>query len=546
MPLTLIVANVALCFTEHNSVMAKITNVVLPLGLFYLIVGICRRIGVIVWCMLPLVIFAGFQIVLLQLYGESIISVDMFVNVATTNVSEASELLGNLLLAVFIVILLYVPMLANATVCLIRHHHTDVPTLRRVRTAGLTLTCAGAVLLAVTYAVAPGFKIEREVFPIDVASNLYIAVKRTVKSSNYDVTSRAFTHHAAFREADTTRQVHVVVIGETARGANWQLGGYSRPTNPRLSQRGDIVYFTRVLSESNVTHKSVPMLLSYIDSRNFYDSIYTAKSVFEAMEGAGYETAFISNQRPNRSFIDYFGRQAGTTRFLLDHGQPVKDMALVKALSQYLDSARSPRQMVVLHSYGSHFKYRERYPDAYSRFRPDDVSEATSYNRRRLLNAYDNTIVYTDALLDSLINTLQRRGVEATLTYVSDHGEDIYDDSRERFLHASPVPTAHQLYVPMVLWMSPQYRRAHPHDWDAARANASRDVSSSASLFHTVLDLARVTTPYWRQSLSLTAPNYAPGPRYYLNDYLDAVPLSQSALRAVDRERLARWHISIR
>lgn len=547
-PVTLILTNVLLCITEHWTPLAKVTGVVLPLGLFYLLTAMTRRIGVVVWAMFPLMIFSGFQIVLLQLYGEAIISVDMFVNVATTNVAEASELLSNLLLAVGVVLILYLPMLFSATLCILRRHHSQKRVRQAARKVGVCLTGVGLVLLGFCYGTVGGYKVERELFPVNVAANLYIAVNRTVKSSHYDVTSQHFSYHARSLRPDTVSEVHIIVIGETSRATNWQLGGYERPTNPRLSQRlGDgLVYFDKVLSESNITHKSVPMLLSHVSAADFYDSIYTTKSVFEALNSAGYQTAFISNQRPNRSFIDYFGEQAGTTRFLLHDGESVQDMALVTALRQYLDTARNPKVAMILHSYGSHFNYRERYPEGYSRFKPDNVSEASPLNRRRLLNAYDNTIVYTDAVLDSLIATLEARNVAATLTYVSDHGEDIYDDNRERFLHASPTPTAQQLYVPMLIWMSPQYRQQHPGAYATAQRNAHTDVSSSASLFHTFIQLAGIGTPYQRAELSLISPAYHPGPRYYLNDYLDAEPLSHSALHAPDFALFRQHHISLR
>ena len=108
----------------------------------------------------------------------------------------------------------------------------------------------------------------------------------------------------------------MVVIGETARAANWQLFGYGRETNPRLSRRSGLIAMPHTLSEINTTHKSVPMLLSYLDSENFGDSVAHTRSFFEAFNGAGYSTAFISNQRRNGSYIEFYGDEAQKHIFL--------------------------------------------------------------------------------------------------------------------------------------------------------------------------------------------------------------------------------------
>lgn len=106
-----------------------------------------------------------------------------------------------------------------------------------------------------------------------------------------------------------------MVVGETSRALNWQLYGYERETNPLLVQQSGLVAFPKVLTESNTTHKSVPMLLSDVTACS-YDSIYHRKGIITAFKEAGFRTAFFSNQRFNHSFIDFFGREADTFDFI--------------------------------------------------------------------------------------------------------------------------------------------------------------------------------------------------------------------------------------
>ena len=110
-PVVLIVANIALAFTETDPLLAKFTNIILPFGIYLFLMGLWKRTGIAALLSLPFMIYSAFQIVLLFLYGERIIAVDMFLNVATTNFTEATELLANLVSAIVTVCILYLPPL---------------------------------------------------------------------------------------------------------------------------------------------------------------------------------------------------------------------------------------------------------------------------------------------------------------------------------------------------------------------------------------------------------------------------------------------------
>lgn len=335
-----------------------------------------------------------------------------------------------------------------------------------------------------------------------------------------------------------------MVVGETARACNWQLAGYGRRTTPRLAGRNDIVFFNRVLSESNTTHKSVPMILSPLDASNFGDSIYHTKSIIETFKEAGYRTAFISNQKRNGSFIDFFGEQADETIFINDGSSMEErfDADLLGEMESFISrNADARKLMIVLHTYGSHFKYEGRYPASAAVFTPDNAHDATASNRPVLINAYDNTIAYTDMFLDSLASCLGATGLPAAFVYMSDHGEDIFDDERGRFLHASPNPTYYQIHVPMLVWMSDSLRAIEPDKFGVALSHASSKISSSKSAFHTLVDLAGITTPAYRSDWSLTDTAFVEQPRIYLNDYNESVALDASGLRRQDLKILERF-----
>ena len=162
------------------------------------------------------------------------------------------------------------------------------------------------------------------------------------------------------------------------------------------------------------------------------------------MKEAGFHTGFFSNQAPNNSFTELFGNEADNVRYTdFSTANHPYDSSLLPMLRQALADTTHAKKFIVLHTYGSHFLYRDRYPREFAKFLPDDAIDANAGHRNDLINAYDNTILYTDSFLADAIGLLRATGCKSALLYSADHGEDIFDDQRERFLHASPNPTYH-------------------------------------------------------------------------------------------------------
>ncbi len=538
-PLLLIVPNVALACTEHVPALYKLVNIVLPLGVYYLIMSITKRTALVVLLCFPLSFFAAFQIVLLFLYGGGVLAVDMLLNVVTTNATEVSELLMNMFWAMFWVVVLYIPPIVWAIWKLFqKDKRLSMLRLRPLRITGDCIASVGLVLLLGCYTVYPKYRASRELFPVNVGFNIAEAYQREGLSRHWPGTSQNFSYHASTTRPADEREIYVMVIGETARADNWQLLGYDRPTTPRLAQREGLVGYPFTMSESNTTHKSVPMLMSWLDSRTFGDSIAYTKGIISAFNDAGYETGFYSTQHPNNSYIDYFGKEASTAHFLIFEDSLKTDADMLAHLRSFIASAQAPKLFVVMHTYGSHFNYLDRVPAEFAYFPDHKYLSASPSARTQLINAYDNTIYYTDYLLDGLIQELEDTGLPAALIYASDHGEDIYDDQRGRFLHASPTPTYYQLHVPMVVWMSSAYRAEHPEAYKQAQAHQAMDASSTQALFHTTLDLAGIKSPYFRAIESLINPAYKEPMRLYTTDHNEGVPVSQSGWDTPDDEML--------
>jgi len=499
-----------------------------------MLVSMFRYTGWAVWVMLPFSIFAAFQIVLIFLYGGSVIAVDMFLNVVTTNMSEACELLRNLGTAIFTVVILYLPPLVWATVSLVKGWKLSYRARCEFRRYGFFLFLTGALVAIVCSVVDSRFSVVEDVFPVNVINNIKIAVDRTIDVRQYGENSSDFCYGAVSNHDKELDEFYVMVIGETSRACNWQLCGYGRATNTRLSRRDNVTFFRRALSESNTTHKSVPMLMSHITACN-YDSINYCKSIITAFKEAGFNTTFISNQASNHSYTEFFGREADRCCYLADTlGRHRYDGEMLPLVAGCLADTVCRKQFVVIHSYGSHFKYAERYPESFGSFKPDKCDEVNSDARDILVNAYDNTIEYTDMWLDELIGMIERSGRHAALVYAADHGEDIMDDDRGRFLHASPTPTYYQLHVAMLTWVSGSYNDAYPEKLAMMRRHSDVPVSSTSSFYNTLIDLGGIFTCYYNDELSVASDCYRRPRALYLDDKNDGIDIYECGLKNED------------
>ena len=536
--------NFILFFTEPTPLIARVCNVVLPVSIWWMVMTFAKRPGKMFYILFLFVFFDAFQIVLLDMYGEAILAVDMFLNLLTTNVSEAGEQLGGILPAVLFVVAVYVPIMFYSVVSfyhkpLTRHF---IYRHRKYATYGLLI---GAVMLVSCYFSVNKFSFINDIYPVNVLDNLDIAIHRTVRTNMYAHTSKHFTFDAVPTHSADERETYILVIGETARADNFGVYGYQRNTTPRLSANQRLCVFHDALTQANVTHKSVPMILSAVSAENF-DSIYVQKSIITAFNEAGFSTAFFSNQRPNRSFIDFFGQEAQHSVFVkaqMTADANVSDDVLLTHLRAELADTTARKRFVVLHTYGSHFNYSDRYPAADRHFVPDRITTIGYRNRDIMVNAYDNSIRYTDRLVSDVIALADSIGGSACVMYLSDHGEDLYDDERHRYMHASPVPSYYQLRVPFMVWTSPEYAQHHPAEDGALRSNVMQPIASNQVVFHTLLGLSGIRTEYRRDSLSLCSPAFSAPERFYLNDHNEPCRLNEIGLKPQDLKMIKQNHL---
>ena len=513
---TLMLPACVLIFTDEYSLLRAVSAVLLPAG-FYLLWSVAhRRSGMMVCWGLLWFILAALQLVLLYVFGDSIVAVDMFTNLFTTNGNEAEELLSNIWPIVIFVCVLYLPVLYRAIQSLQKGYTIAPATRRKVALVGTVMVVAGCATT------------NFNVFPFNVLENIYRAADELVKVHNYPTSSADFRFNVKNNKDGNHREIYVLVIGEASRAANWQLYGYDRQTNPLLSDERDLIVYKNVVTQSNTTHKSVPMMLSPVSADN-HAEIYNRRGIVQLYKEAGFRTLVVSCQAPNRGLVQMMCDEADQTIYM----NGLHDGAMLEPLRRAIDADTSDL-FVVLHSYGSHFNYRERYPDKFAHFTPDDDVSISKVNRERMLNAYDNSIVYTDWFLSEVIGALCETNACAAMLYCADHGEDLYDDYRARFLHSSPTITYYQRHVACLGWYSQTWQSLYPEKAAAAKVNSIAPASTH-SIFHTVAQLAPFESEYIKPTASFVSSEFDySSKRHYLDDHCKAQPYGAAGLQRED------------
>ncbi|MET0348204.1 MAG: phosphoethanolamine--lipid A transferase [Rhizobacter sp.] len=303
----------------------------------------------------------------------------------------------------------------------------------------------------------------------------------------------------------------VLVLGETGRAGNFGVNGYERDTTPRLA-REDIVSFRDVWSCGTSTAASVPCMFSRLGRDAFLDREHDEEGLLDVLQRAGYGVLWLDNQGGCKGVCDRVPN-AGTCA----EGECL-DAALLDGLDARLAALPAERRargvVLVLHQIGSHGPaYHRRSSPETKRFLPECTqNELQSCSRAELVNAYDNSIAYTDHLLGATIDWLKRQetGWRPALMYVADHGESLGENNL--YLHGLPYAVAPdvQKRVPWITWMSPGFARDTGLGMACLKSRAGERVSHD-HYFHSVLGLMGVSTSLYDPARDVYAPCRAGG-----------------------------------
>jgi len=424
-----------------------------------------------------------------------VIDKDMIRNVLETSFSEASDLINIELIFRFI-------LLGLLPVILIwKWPFKQASWLKELRYTLQTLAAAILVLflsvLSFSDYYASFFREHKPVrYYVNPATPIYSMYKyiKEVSKSDEQEEFIFLVKHAVINNKSDDRELVIVVVGETARTDHFSLNGYSRNTNPNLSKEKRIISFSNISSCGTSTAISVPCMFAQAGRDDFnVKQARKTENALDILHKANVNILWRDNNSSSKgvadrvTFEDYRSDDMNT---ICD--PECRDVGMLEGLQKYIDQ-KNGDILIVLHQMGSHGPaYYKRYPQEFEKFKPAcRTLELASCSQEELINAYDNTILYTDYFLSKVIALLKENTpqFETTMLYVSDHGESLGESGM--YLHGMPyvfAPEA-QTRVPVIVWMS------GISDVDYEKTLKLKHLENSHdSLFETLLNLFEVET----------------------------------------------------
>ncbi|MBB3304752.1 MULTISPECIES: phosphoethanolamine transferase EptA [unclassified Enterobacter] len=315
-------------------------------------------------------------------------------------------------------------------------------------------------------------------------------------------------HKGPLISAATKKTLVVLVVGETARAENFSLGGYARDTNPELKKQ-QVIYYPNAISCGTETAISVPCMFSNMP-RVHYDAnlAHHQEGVLDILAHAGVSVLWRENDGGCKGTCDRVPHTDMTQWKLPQycHDGFCQDDVLLHRLDNYVDSLHNDG-IIVLHQMGSHGPaYYQRYPAEFRRFTPTcDSKQIQDCDHQALVNTYDNSLLYTDAMLSRTIDKLKGLSdrFNVALVYLSDHGESLGE--RGMYLHGAPYMFApsQQTHIPLLMWMSPGYAAANHINEACLRQQAADAKVSQDNLFHTILGMFNIQTQQYQPQLDM-------------------------------------------
>lgn len=303
------------------------------------------------------------------------------------------------------------------------------------------------------------------------------------------------------------KSIVVIVVGETARAQNFSLNGYARNTNPLLSHE-DIINFPDTHSCGTATAESVPCLFSDFGRSDYSDSKGKRyENLLDVLTHAGINVLWRDNNSGCKGVCERVPTESMEKLTVpeLCNDKECFDEILLNGLQEKIDQLGNDG-VIVLHQKGSHGPaYYQRYPATFKKFTPECISnQIQECPREQIINAYDNSILYTDYFLTYLIHILQKNTdhYNTALLYLSDHGESLGENGI--YLHGLPYKIApdEQTHIPFIMWLSPEFANSFNIDTECLKQHSNEPYSHD-NLFHSVLGMLDIQTGEYDAELDI-------------------------------------------
>ena len=482
------------------------------------------------WTLKPVItlfcVSAAFGAYFMMAYGV-VIDKTMMVNTLQTDLRETRDLLNWRLVAT-VLVLAVLPC-----VVLWRQHIRLQSTVRQVLSNVAALLASSALLVLVLLlffqSIASVMRNHPQVrYLINPLNSFYalgsVAASPFQRNESVVLPLGEDAKLGASYATQTKPPLLLLVLGETGRSVNFSLNGYARPTNPELTGQ-NVASQRNAWSCGTSTAASVPCMFSHFGRANYDSRPDNREGLMDVLQHAGLAVLWLDNQSGCKGVCDRVPN-VNTSQLKVPgvcDGEECFDEVMLHDLDELIAALPAEKRakgvVVVMHQMGSHGPaYSKRSPAAFKKFLPECTSNSLqSCDQQELINAYDNSIVYTDHLLGASIAWLKAQEPHnaPAMLYLADHGESLGENNI--YLHGMPYSVAPdvQKHVPWITWLSPDFEQ-RSHITTACLKQQLDAPISHDNYFHSVLGLMNVQTSVYQPALDMyahcAALPLAPGP----------------------------------
>ncbi|EAK7342894.1 phosphoethanolamine transferase [Campylobacter coli] len=431
-------------------------------------------------------------------YGVLIDS-DMIQNVMQTDIKEVKDLLSWRLVLLAIVVLLFCVFILRIRI----ENNTEQGFFKKIRVRVLSALLGCSIFLIAFVPLSktfiPFFRTYNEIRMYNVPFyQIYAVYRYYVRFVKAKPEFKTIANDA-YRENNHTKKLLVLVVGETARAANYSLGGYTKNDTNFYTKKDNVVFFDNFSSCGTATAVSLPCMFS-ISKRENYSSSEFQENAMDVLYKTGVDAVWFDNNSGGcKGVCDRLAYKQKLSSDL--------DENLLAPFKEKLNHL-SDQNIIVLHLQGSHGPtYYKRYPSEFKKFTPTcDTNELSKCDSEALINTYDNTLLYTDYLLSEIIKLLkEQKSYESSLFYLSDHGESLGENGI--YLHGMPyaIAPSYQTHIPAIFWSNDKNLMNLAKEYKGLKL-------SQDNLFSTLLGYFDVKTSVYEPEYDLLNPKLKANP----------------------------------
>jgi len=437
------------------------------------------------------VLFSSIALYYVIIYKIRVYLLDTFILILQTNIQEAMGVMS------YDLVLFVLVMLVLTVLFLKRYNSKERFKGYKIRIIILLLLSPALFSLTKSRIIMP--------YAFPYAVKMYSVYTENISRPRTDISKTA----TSFDYQKNKDLVLIFIIGESARADHFGINGYSKPTSPEIEKAG-AVSLPGIDSIYSVTNQSVPMLITRATEKALAPA-YTETSFLSIFNKHGFTTAWISyqdmidgsysniaplsNEAHIKVHIDI--NPAVKSGFSLERGKML-DEDMLPSLEQALKRDNNPK-MIVLHSIGSHWDYNKHYPEDLQKFNPVCTnSNVKRCSHDELANSYDNSILYTDRFIASVIEHV--KNMNSIVIYCSDHGE--YLGENGNYGHIPGVRSKELTNPAAIVWMSDKYKNKNPDKYSNLLKNKDHKYQTSI-FFHSILDAASIKGQIINRKLSI-------------------------------------------